>query len=446
MTHCDRRLQNLCFQLLSSDTAVIISGFRRRSMRALEVRLFGAHGNCLSLRITSLAGSPGRSTCKTQHRAKSGVYTTCQTKLLERTSPNPAKSHYGEKPIYPHIPLRGFVPATPLSERDLASTRPAKLETPQPLKQADYNGPITSSDRARWLYRLGRAYLSFYKTGLSNVWQNYKELRKIQARIGDCKLEDVVKYGSTSTGDGKVESVPIITRKDYQIALRTRHDLGKLIPFSIVFAICGSFTPLVIAAIGSGAVPYTCRIPRQEQIDFLRPVKIQPKYMARVEKLRAGVPQDDANMRWKQEFLEAYRLHANPFSLPIPVLGKLWHHLYSGPRLRRHCEEVLCDTILIWREDGFDKLSPREVFQWSLKYGLNTLREYMHDRRREGVSIDPDSSELKETLLPVVEAEAKYILDQDWTRLRPENHWLASLRPIDTSKPLRADDKHLRER
>lgn len=43
--------------------------------------------------------------------------------------------------------------------------------------------------------------------------------------------------------------------------------MRKLLPFGLVFAICGEFTPLVIVAIGSGVVPGTCRIPKQVKGD-----------------------------------------------------------------------------------------------------------------------------------------------------------------------------------
>jgi hypothetical protein len=254
-----------------------------------------------------------------------------------------------------------------------------------------------------------------------------------------------VKYGIKNTGDGNPRAVPVITRKDYLIALRTRHDLGKLVPFSIVFAICGEFTPLVILAIGSAAVPYTCRIPKQEQGDFLRPVKIQQRYTQQVETLLPGASKDDGSMQWRQEFLEAYRLHVNPFSQPTPVLGKLWHTLFSSRRLRKHCEEVLCDTILIRREGGFEKLSPREVFQWSLKYGLTALRDYTDARRREGVPIDPDSVELKKLLVPAAEAEAAFMLDVDWARLEPEKHWLSVFRPPLPASVAKPSAAHLTE-
>ncbi|OQV03584.1 hypothetical protein CLAIMM_08607 [Cladophialophora immunda] len=411
-------------------------------MRGIGGRLFGAHGHCLSAKITPQIPCLRSPICLVKHRA---VSTRHGEKPLERIIPNPAASHYEDKPVYPEIPVQTCVPSTPISSCNLASTRPAKLATPEPLNQQDYNGPIPIGDWVRWYFRLGKSYLAFYKTGFRHTWQNYKELKKIRGRFGNRRLEDVVKYGGGGGGADQADGAPApsITREEYQLALRARHDLGKLVPFAIVFAICGEFTPLVILAIGSAAVPYTCRIPKQEQNDFLRPARIRPKYTAQVDQLRGeGARTGADHVRWKLEFIEAYRLNVNPFLRPVPVLGSLWHTFYSGPRLRRHCEEVLCDTILIRREGGFDRLPPREVFQWSLKHGSRSLTEYIDNQRRRGLLVDPESPELKEMLLPVVEAEADYILGVDWRRLSPENHWLSVFRPTSVAP----DDRHSTER
>lgn len=432
-THYSYDYQQLRLRLLCS----------RRSMRGSEVRLLSAYGHSLRLKPRSSIASLRPSIWLVQHRTASAVSTVHHPKLLDRTTPNPATSHYEDASKYPAIRLKDFSPKEPISSRDLVSTRPAKLESPEPLKQEDFNGDIPVSDRLKWFYRLGRSYLAFYKTGFKNIWYNYKELKKIRGTLEGRTLEDVVKYGLLKEGDGNGEQVPILSRRDYQVALRTRHDLGKLIPFSIVFAICGEFTPLFILAIGSAAVPYTCRIPKQEQGDFLRPVKTWPKYANQVGKLVAEEAKGGPNRQWKSEFLEAYRLHANPLPYPVPVLGQLWHTLYSRARLRKHCEEVLCDTILIQREGGFQKLTPRELFEWTFKYGLPTLTAHMDSLHRKGAAINPDSPELKEILLASVEAEVQNILDVDWKRVKPENHWLAVYRPIWSERTATSEDEQL---
>ncbi|KAK7888095.1 hypothetical protein LTR67_008972 [Exophiala xenobiotica] len=477
-------------------------------MKAAIARHLSAHPptRCLPHTLSSRTRPPSSSTWlpATQRRDNSTSTSTRRPSpspspshdLLDQTTPNPVTTHYSPSPSYPSISLKPYPSNVQASiNRDLSSTRPPPLETPPPLERTDYDdGQIPLGDQAKRLFRVGKAYLTFYKTGFKSIWSNYKGLRAIHARLGTRKLENIIKYGSSSAinantddhqgkkgnetetrkseghvkhhvtpqpqaqaqpGDDKTvhgpSTTPTVTRRDYQLALRTRHDLYKLVPFSLVFAICGEFTPLVILAIGSAAVPYPCRIPAQEQQDFQRPVKIQPRVDEAAKRIISeSNPDSNANpstteqeVEWKREFIDAHRLHLSPFLTPIPVIGPLWHRLYSGPRLRRHCHEVLCDTIMIRREGGFDKLPPREVFQWSLKYGLRTLTEYMDNLKRQGKPLDPDSAELKKVLLPVVEAEADYILNVDWRRVKPEEQWRAVFRPPGPAKVVAPDDRHL---
>ncbi|KAL6244392.1 hypothetical protein RBB50_008634 [Rhinocladiella similis] len=378
--------------------------------------------------------------------------------LLGQTTPNPATLYYDSDQKYPRISLKPYPAHVQRSiSQDLSSTHPAPLSTPPPLKRTDYdNGQIPLNDKVYRLFKVGKAYLQFYKTGFKNIWHNYKELRAIRARLGTDKFEDVIKYGRPGApreGQGsepRREGVkqggqtPLLTRREYQLALRTRHDLFKLVPFSLIFAICGEFTPLIILAIGSAVVPYPCRIPQQERKDFLRPSRIQPAVEKALERHFGPTSQPDSmKWDWRHEFIYAYQLHVNPFLMPLPLLGPLWHSIYALPRLRKHCSHILCDTILIQREGGFAQLSPREVFLWSLNSGLPSLTQYIDDRARQGTPIDVDSPDLKRALLPIVEAEANNLVNVDWSRIKPEDHWRAVFRPVRNVRP---DDRHLLSR
>ncbi|KAK5060029.1 hypothetical protein LTR84_009913 [Exophiala bonariae] len=439
----------------------------------MRVQLLSAHNCCSRSVHNSAVWEPSVSRClpliPTQRRYQ---WTKTSpparlTALLDKTTPNPVTLYYDPTSRQPPISL-SRLPANVQRniDRDLSSTQPAPLSTPPPLNGNDYDdGKIPLTDRAKRLFRVGKAYLQFYKTGLKNIWRNYNEMKAIRTRLGTSDFEDLIKYGTTHArlmanggdeqeqrlrgGGSGSDSKPPLTRREYQLVLRTRHDLFKLVPFSLIFAICGEFTPLVILATGSAVVPFPCRIPQQEQQDFLRPAKIQPAVQRALDRLSEPTPsppdntytlQSDLRWNWRQEFIYAHRLHLNPFLTPVSLLGMLWHRIYALPRLRRHCSHILCDTILIQREGGFAKLSPREVFMWSLNYGLHTLTEYIEDRKRRGLSIDPDSDELKNVLSPIVEAEAEYLLAVDWSRVRPEDHWRAVFRPVRSITP---DDRHV---
>ncbi|RPA98958.1 hypothetical protein L873DRAFT_1685898 [Choiromyces venosus 120613-1] len=104
------------------------------------------------------------------------------------------------------------------------------------------------------LIKTGKAYLGFYKTGLKNVYKNFIATRPIQSRI-DKKgsITDLVEAGE-------------ITRREFQLVMRSRHDSRRIPIFGLVFMIFGEFSPFVLPFI-SGIVPFNCRIPRQIQGD-----------------------------------------------------------------------------------------------------------------------------------------------------------------------------------
>jgi hypothetical protein len=382
---------------------------------ACQGRLFGARTYDSSFRIARGQLKPGLAA-----QCNSSV-ASIRDKTSEKRHVLSVETDPSVRAKYPNIRLKDFAAPLSISSRDLSTSLPAKLESPAPLKKEDFNGSIPVKERAKWLFRLGKGYLNLYKTGIKNIWYNWTELKKIYERIGGRNLNDVVKYGNYKTGDA--QKGPILSRNDYQLALRTKHDLGKLLPFGLVFAICGEFTPIIILAVGSVVVPYTCRIPRQEQADWLRPTRTYPAYKREMKKLRSSGITD--NRLWQQEFVEAYRLKANPFVRPIPVIGQFWHALYSGRQVRKHCEDMLCDTILIEREGGMNRLSTRELFLWSLRYGLPELRQCLGKLQAEKSPINPDAKHLRDGILPAAEKAANRILNRDWTQIKPEEHWLA---------------------
>lgn len=113
-----------------------------------------------------------------------------------------------------------------------------------------------------------------------------------------------------------------------------------------------------------------------------------------------------------------YRMGVNPISKPIPGLASVYYRFFVRRRLEQLCEEILCDTILIRREGGFQRLSPEEVAEYAEKYDSFTFLWYLANQR------DCRNQDTKDKMVPVLEAEAEYMLRDDWTRLPPRNHWL----------------------
>jgi hypothetical protein len=238
-----------------------------------------------------------------------------------------------------------FAETRPFPDQDLSSTRPVALQIPEAPKPQDHGGVIPITVRLSYLYSLGKSYITFYKTGLKNIWFNYKEYQKIKQRLGPFPLNEVVKY---SGKDGR----PTISRREYQLCLRTQHDIRKLIPFGLILLICGEFTPLVVLALGSAVVPSTCRIPRQVTKDHVNSVR-------RLRKLADVSFSDEEPSARSRAFLEArvgYLWGLMPSPRPLPLV-----HYLLRPRVRKYAEELVCDAILVRREGGVARLEGPEL-------------------------------------------------------------------------------------
>jgi hypothetical protein len=279
-------------------------------------------------------------------------------------------------------------------ENDLSSTLPAPLVVPDgPAKGED--GSITLRSRVSYLYKLGKAYVGFYKTGVKNIWFNYKQYRELQARLGGTNIHDLVKYAST----------PSISRRDYQLYLRTRHDLKKLPPFALVFLICGEFTPLVILALGTSIVPYTCRIPKQINKDL-------QKTLTRIELAERQRPHTNPNPAL------AYIHGLDPFGLSIrntPILGPLLRNLWINPKLRQHMEQLICDATLIAQEGGASRLTSAELFQLGLNLkAVPAIQRFIHHHQTQGAQSpipNPDVPRAREELQPFLDGVQRSLAD-----------------------------------
>ena len=370
----------------------------------------------------------------------------------------------------------------PFPEQDLSSTRPAKLEAPEAPSPAQFGGVVPVSERAKYLYRTGRSYLSFYKTGLKNIWSNYKEYQVIKQRLGGRSITDAAKYGYS---DGQP-----ISRRDYQMYLRTKHDIWKLIPFGLIFLICGEFTPLVVFALGSRVVPATCRIPKQVTHDrvgtarrWLEPRIITSDGKADIAEREAekasntakpgdhaygriqdfniptckvlvaqdalstvnecasntaagGLPKGNnaplspelARNLERLEMCMAYLWGLSPTPVPSPSAPvRFLNKITSFRRLKRHAEEVLCDAILIIREGGIARLDGDEAVIWCFSYNSAVIAQ---------LEINNSEDLYKALPLPVASAYIEREFNQDVAAMllalraveyEPQMHYLAGL-------------------
>lgn len=328
--------------------------------------------------------------------------------------------------------IEGIVP-------DLSTTRPLPLDVPEPPH--DLAWPSSRSLNPmnwsfKYLFALGKGYLNLFKTGLKNVWKNWKMANQIQTRIGTKKPHEIQDCAIWI-------DQPRITYNELELIRRTKRDIRKLPPFALIFAICGEFTPLVILALGSGVLPGTCVIPKQQAQDLQAAFKRYDEWSSRMITL---LRQSDSSFKTlleehrKERDTESERLKLSKATEPNPIwrstetqtrvacleayrLGFLPLRQAENPfswtsypftwwAIRKYENtygELWAALVAVQREGGWSKKSPQDMWEWGSRYGLYQLLKYARTAHSRGK--DPVSDAMKEALLPAFERESQYLID-----------------------------------
>ncbi|KPI35251.1 uncharacterized protein AB675_3784 [Cyphellophora attinorum] len=345
---------------------------------------------------------------------------------------------YSDKPIYSPInidPLPKPDKSVPKESTTLVSTRPPPFFS---AKRGASEGRFT------YLVRVGKTYYAFYKAGLKQLWSNRKELKELQAWMFPFTIEGVARYGGTMYKNKQGNNIPIphIYHREFQLYHRTKADLRKMIPFSLLLLICGEFTPIALLVLGRKVVPKVCYLPfqqREEMDDILGRFRTWKREMGQLTaRSRPEKPRNVFDFAPKTGLLEhPYRRdllfahlsgQTNFYRLPFPIMRGLYWHLVLRPRLNRFWENVFCETILVERQGGFKSMSPQDIYEYARNYGSLTLMVIMEKEVGVKKNYHFVDDKLKALLVPVLEKEAQIMLDDDFTKLPPALHWARAYR------------------
>ncbi|WEW60410.1 hypothetical protein PRK78_005895 [Emydomyces testavorans] len=281
------------------------------------------------------------------------------------------------------------------------STRPAKLELPEK--------PANSSKSFSYYFSLGKAYYAFYKTGLKNVYHNYRTAAPIRKKLGFAGYLPTLLPPRALSGTSAFEQLVTregVTRAEFQLLRRSAHDVRRMIPFVLILIVCGEFTPLVVLALGARVTPLTCRVPRQ--LEKERRLKLERKSAA----LRAATTTAAAAGGSSQEWLNLTTLprsvasvvrHASADEIlrSCAVLGLSKSHRLPGyipgfmqgtvvnwvyrPKLRRWLEYLAVDDALMREGGGVRGLSADELRiaveeRGGVDVGIDKAREEERER------------------------------------------------------------------
>ncbi|KAI4204736.1 MAG: hypothetical protein LQ346_001560 [Caloplaca aetnensis] len=276
-------------------------------------------------------------------------------------------------PVRPHEPKRlssaashhQTKPLLPQERADTLNPPPTTLPPPLTLPTRE-----PSQSRAVFYFRTGRAYLTFYKTGIKAIWSNYKLLRQLRSRIPrDRSLEQALRDG-------------VIRRAVYHFARRTRSDIARIPLFGLMLCIFGEFTPLVVIFL-SGAVPRTCHIPRQ-----IESAREKAEARRRIS-FREGTVVDGKRMGKVEYSGELPKPILRHVGRTLGLYSNLWDRIGVTPtillprRIRKATERIEADDLAIFREGGMNGLSEEEAKLAAEARGLDVVGRLINDIRSE---------------------------------------------------------------
>lgn len=122
-------------------------------------------------------------------------------------------------------------------------TYPPELSVPQRKQGQNY---------ASYLFSAGKAYLTFYKSGIKHTRQTLKLAKAIRARLAD--------QGKAISED--IAGSGLLSRSEWQVLRRSKRDLLRLPVMGFLILALGEWLPLVVVYL-TPVIPEACRIPTQ---------------------------------------------------------------------------------------------------------------------------------------------------------------------------------------
>ncbi|KAJ5520605.1 hypothetical protein N7463_001058 [Penicillium fimorum] len=257
------------------------------------------------------------------------------------------------------------------------STLPALLTTPFPL-----NPSAGAADKLKRYVEFGRAYLTFYKTGLKNVYHNYRASLPLRRKLGLPVYIPISPPRSTHNNrSASITQESRLGRAQFQLVRRSARDVRRMIPFTLILIVCGEFTPLIVPIFGSAITPATCRVPSQVEKER---VAATVRKLAALDVFVAGNKDRSVHLL-KASSEKQLALLARSFADPVwvagassadvlracAVFGLVKRHdktageslagLIYRPRLARYVEYLAIDDGMIRVGKGVSAMNAAEV-------------------------------------------------------------------------------------
>ncbi len=221
------------------------------------------------------ASSAAPATRKTTHietASPQSLSKAAREKNATKGTPKPKPTTVTRPPPSPPAVIKNSPPPKHTTVPILAAKD--KLNPPPISYAPEITVPARKVDQSlfSYAYKAGRAYLNFYKTGISHVRQATKLAKTLRAKAKEQPDKD---------------RTDVLTRAEWQVVRRSRQDILRLPAFGALILILGEWLPLVVLYI-TPLIPEACRIPQQVSRSLR---KLEDRRKDRLRKISLAAPQ-----------------------------------------------------------------------------------------------------------------------------------------------------------
>lgn len=257
---------------------------------------------------------------------------------------------------------------SPTAANPPATTRPPPLDLPT-------RAPGTGT--ASHLYQTGKAYLVFYKTGLKHVYLNTRLVWSLDA-AGGIPTDSSSSSSSASPPVTRVPAHGGTTRAGFLLRRRWAHDVCRLPLFALILLVCGELTPFFVLTL-PGAVPLTCRIPRQVDTILAKTEERRRRSFAQLRQAATALQQNGST---QQEPTRQDAPATAHIARSLNLVSRLWDTLgvpdavlasVAGRKVRAHLAFLEEDTRLLCQAGGVDALEDAEVVLACADRGIDVV-------------------------------------------------------------------------
>ncbi|KAI4117929.1 MAG: hypothetical protein LQ345_001921 [Seirophora villosa] len=277
--------------------------------------------------------------------------------------PYGTKPHLVARPPPKRSPIAATTSAHPPKDADTLNPPASTLPPPLTLPTRD-----PADNRLVSYFRIGKAYVAFYKSGVKAIYHNYTLAKQIRPRLAQAPSPE------QALRDG------LVSRAEYHLARRTQNDVSRIPLFALVLLICGEFTPLVVVFMGlTGVVPRTCHIPRQieaaqRKLEERRRESFRDGTVTMT--VGGGAAAGGTGLDGLQDLPKPILAHVGR---SLGLYSTLWDRLRVPPtfllprRIRSAVEKIDVDDLAIGREGGVKGLSEEELKVAAEARGLDVV-------------------------------------------------------------------------